>query len=165
MNSADRKPNPTKTNIWSILIAEMLFIILPLIVTGIVLRVRGHLTSLLDSSEWSFAAAILFGQALTKFVSGLVSGKIGLQWQRVVLVFTLVIVIGLVPSLTILTLVLVNEPNSGGTIPQCLRWTQLLFFVLGVGGYVILGGVGELALARTEEVSNSSESGSQPLQK
>ncbi|HZS45220.1 MAG TPA: hypothetical protein VFC63_08980 [Blastocatellia bacterium] len=143
---------PIRVNIWSILIAEMLFVILPLLVTGIVLEYKGQFHTLLDSSEWSFATAILFGQALTKFVSGLVSGKIRLEWQRVILLFTVLIVLGLVPSLMVLTLVLVSESTGLGAMGQGLRLTQMLLFVLGLGGYIVFGGLGEFALARAEEL-------------
>src|ERR1041385_1381352 len=94
------KDDPRTWNIWSILIAEILFIVLPLIVTGIVLFFQDRGRELLITSEWSFATAILFGQALTKYVGGLVTGKIKFQWQRVLLFFAVLVVLGLVPSLT-----------------------------------------------------------------
>jgi len=147
-----KKDNLRTWNIWSILIAEILFIVLPLIVTGIVLFFQNRSHELLVTTEWSFATAILFGQALTKYVGGLVTGRIPFQWQRVVLFFAVLVVLGLVPSLTVLTIALSSGAETAGIVlTKKVIVAQLLLFIIGLGSYVIFGGVGELALSKAEE--------------
>jgi hypothetical protein len=58
-------------------IAEMLFIVLPLIVLGLVFLVQGKTWFLLLSSpEWSFGAAVLM-RSLKKLAKGERHGKVG----------------------------------------------------------------------------------------
>jgi ABC-type polysaccharide transport system permease subunit len=135
------------SNAFSLVGAEFLFILLPFVVSGIVFSYRGEFSRLLYMPEWSLAASVLVGQALVKFISGMLanSGKYTVHWERIALAISFLIVLCLVPSLIILSLVLSADAPSRG-----LAIAQLVMFVIGVGVFFVFGGGGE-ALMRDEE--------------
>jgi len=129
------------------LIAELLFILLPFVVSGIVFSYKGTFTRLLYMSEWSLAASVLFGQGLVKYVSGILHGVIATEGRGkisrevVAVMISITIVFGLVPSLLVLSLVLIaDEPSRG------LAVAQLILFILGLLAYFLLAGIGEDAM-------------------
>jgi hypothetical protein len=123
-------------------LSELLFILLPLLVLTIVLLYKGKTVgALLATPEWSFGAALLFGQTLVKFVSGAAQSR--WVWERVALVVSMIIVLGLAPSLTVLALILSSEPA-----PIALVITQLALFVVGVGVFLWVASAGHYALFR-----------------
>ena len=78
-----------------------------------------------------------------KFVSGIIANKSTYEayWDRVALGISFLIVIGLVPSLIILSLVLVDCLPSGG-----LAVAQIISFAFGVVVYFVFGAGGETLL-------------------
>src|SRR5437868_3723695 len=97
-------------------LAESLFIILPLIVLTIVLLQKGKsVRDLFASPEWSFAGAILMGQTMVKLIYGVYATKrrgVNAEWVAVTVAG--IIVLGLVPSLIVLSLMLTLEAPSTG---------------------------------------------------
>ena len=89
-------------------ITEIMFVGLPLLVLTIVLIYKGQTAEILASPEWSFAAAVLFGQGVVKLV-GTLSEKGGMHGERVALLCTIILVLGLVPSLVVLSLILLSD--------------------------------------------------------
>ncbi|MEA2337747.1 MAG: hypothetical protein QOE82_1754 [Thermoanaerobaculia bacterium] len=105
--------------------SELLFIALPLVVISIVeFHHNGGWTALFNSSEWSFAAAVLFGQAVVKMISVAAGGAIK---ERATFFGALTMVFGLVPSLVVLALILIDKTPTTG-----LRFAQIALFLLGV---------------------------------
>lgn len=124
------------------LVAEVAFATLPLIVVLMVLMHANHSKRVFMSPEWSFGAAILFGQSLVRFVSGLVRGGRAATGP-VALVLALLIVFGLVPALLVLYMTL--QATEAHEDPS--RWLQVfqVFLFLGAGiTYLLLGTIGEL---------------------
>ena len=130
------------------LAAEVLFTILPLLlVFGVLFHVHNS-RRLFTYPEWSFGAAILFGQALVKFVSGLMRGST-VAIGPVVLAVVLIIVLGLAPSLLVLTLTLLSwEPTNVPGPATWLQVVQVILFFLGGLAYMVLGTVGEMYQGR-----------------
>ncbi len=123
------------------LVAEVTFTVLPLFVVLIVLFHAEHSYRLFASPEWSFGAAILFGQALVKFMSGLARGGAAATGP-VALVITLLIVFGLAPSLLILYMTL--QASEEPTFPsRWLQFWQVMSFCSSVAMYLLLGTIGE----------------------
>jgi hypothetical protein len=121
-------------------LSELLFVLLPLLVLTIVFLYKGKTVgALLATPEWSLGSAILFGQTLVKFVSGAAQSR--WAWERVALVVSLIIVLGLAPSLTVLALIL-----SAESVPVALVVTQLAFFVGGVVVFLLVASTGHYAL-------------------
>jgi hypothetical protein len=108
-----------RNRICSGLAAEVAFALLPLLVVLMVVIHTGHSHRLFSSPEWSFGAAILFGQSLVKFVSGIARGGAAARGP-VALFVALLVVFGLVPSLSVLHMTL--ETVETKTDPA--RWQQ-----------------------------------------
>lgn len=133
----------SQTNAYAILGAEFLFILLPFVVSGIVFSHKGDYSKLLRMPEWSLAASVLIGQSLVKFISGMLANRTvyTARWERVAFAISFLIVIGLVPSLIILALVLLEGAESLGlTIAQGVIFGVgvLAFFAFGAGGEALI---------------------------
>jgi len=119
-------------SIW-VAITGILFVILPITVLAIVRFYQGTtFWGLLSSPEWSFGSAILFGRSITNFISAVVKHTGGMVVERLVFLVTVVVVLGLVPSLVILSLILIEPtPQSWLVILQILLFIVSCFiFVL-----------------------------------
>ncbi len=78
--------------------AELLFVLLPMLVLGLDRTFRQHgVSELLTDEEFSFAAAVLFGQSILKYVRG--AGRTGMDGARIAYGAVKMIVFGLMPSL------------------------------------------------------------------
>lgn len=118
---------------WLILLSEYLFIFLPFLVIGIIKIYKSDFSTFFQAADWSFAASILFGQVIVKLVSGSVIHKKS-KWQRVVVLLSFILVLGLVPSLIVLALILID----GGTSSFLVNM-QLVLFTLASGVFFFVG--------------------------
>lgn len=123
------------------LVADVLFIIAPIIVVTMVLLITCHsISEVISSPEWSLASAVLFGLTISKFVAGISRTRPG-SWEVPLLVVTKVMVLGLIPSLVLLTLLLVNR-----TPCLWLGICQILLFLLAIAVFFKVGATSHLAL-------------------
>jgi len=130
-----------RVRIVSGLAAEVAFAVLPLLIV-LLFIVSGELPQIarfFASPEWSFGAAILVGQSLVKFVSGIGKGGSAASGP-VALVISIVLVFLLAPTLFVLFLSLQTESKPS----PWLGLAQVVLFALGAGVYILLGLVGEL---------------------
>ncbi|WP_278183522.1 hypothetical protein [Vibrio misgurnus] len=125
--------NKSSQNAWLILLSEYLFIFLPFLVIGIIKIYKSDFSTFFQAADWSFAASILFGQVIVKLVSGSVIHKKA-RWQRVVVLLSFILVLGLVPSLVVLALVLID-----GGVSSFLVITQLVLFTLASVVFFLVG--------------------------
>lgn len=116
-----------------ILFSEYLFIFLPFLVIGIIKIYKSDFSTFFQAADWSFAASILFGQVIVKLVSGSVIHSKA-KWQRVVVLLSFILVLGLVPSLVVLALILID-----GGISDFLVNMQLTLFVLASAIFFFVG--------------------------
>jgi hypothetical protein len=125
---------------------ELVFAVLPLVVLALVLAyLRKTGLHILSSPEWAFGSAVLFGQAIVRFVSGLIrSGRA--DNEMVALVVSLLLVLGLVPALIVLALVLHASEGSHSEMPHWLIMLQIFQFVGAIIVYLFFGGMGGLWL-------------------
>lgn len=142
MPSEEHATEPSTTDTLLAVVADLLVVLLPL---GVLLLV--HLLAPEDAEEtlftfpeWSFAAAVLFGHTVVKFVSGIVRQGGG-SWERLSFVATAVLVLGFVPSLVVMVLVVTREH-----VPILLAISQLVLLLLGMLTFLVLGGVGHHTL-------------------
>src|ERR1043166_2854153 len=127
------------------MVAESLFVILPLIVLTIVLISKGRgARELFAAPEWSFGSAVLMGQTVVKLVYSIASVKKGRvrNAEFMQLVAAVIIVLGLVPSLIVLSLVLTATTASAG-----LTSFQMALFVLGLLIFLLFGMLAHWMLA------------------
>jgi hypothetical protein len=139
--------------------AELLFVLLPLLVLAIILTFRGDAANILSTAEWSFAAAILFGQGLIRVVRA--TNEHGqFRTEPIVFIAACILVLGLVPSLVILSVFLTNE----GQEPTMLMiLSQLGLFLLSVGSYLFCSMAPGHALGRRKFVAEQEKRQSQTL--
>lgn len=128
---------------WAVLLSEYLFVIVPFVVIAIVKIYSSDFHGFLKAADWSFASSILFGQLLVKMVSGsLIREKV--KWQRVSLLVSVILVFGLIPSLTTLTLVLVSNGGSAFIVNAQIvlfGFSSVCFFWLGSAAQSMIGKV------------------------
>src|SRR5882672_5298110 len=128
------KEEPTLFQMMVYPLGELLLTVLPLIVLAMVgLTLGKGWVHVIQSPEWAFGAAVLFGQTVFKLVAGVIKGGSQL-WEEIGLIVVLVIVAGLVPSLVVLALRLtVDTPTAAMTISQSVLFllSAIVFLVLG----------------------------------
>ena len=124
-----------------ILISELLFTLLPII---IIMIVRGYETKyelIFYNTEWSIMAIILFGQSIVKFSSGISNSQKKFKWQLVSLIISIIIIFGLIPSIIILVINLLDSDKTFST-----HLVQILLFALSVFSYFLIGYLGHKML-------------------
>lgn len=131
---------------------ELLFCLLPLLVLGLTLVfVDKHIMHLLASPEWSFASAILLGQALVRFVFGTTSNRRARQ-KVAALIVSAIIVLELVPALAVLSFTIITHEKGGADqVPGWLVGLQLIIFAMSILTFLAIGGVGEAIAESAEE--------------
>lgn len=130
-----------RNRIFAGLLAEVSFSMLPLIFVSVILANGEHPETIVASPEWTFGAAILFGQTVVKFISGLArygAAAIG----PVAFTIALLIVLGLAPSLLVLTLA-IQAMEARKALSGWLCAAQVILFLASGALYVVLGFVGE----------------------
>lgn len=130
---------------WIVLLTEYLFIILPFIVIAIVKIYSSDFYGFLEAADWSFASSILFGQLLVKMVSGSLTRQ-KVRWQRVSFIIAIILVCGLIPSLTTLTLILVSNGES-----KFIVNTQLVLFALASIMFFWLGSAAQSMMSKSSQ--------------
>jgi len=129
----NKSKEPDTAEVIFFLIREISFVLLPLIVISIVFTIKYGTSKLLYTPEWSFASTLLFGQTIIRLSSA--SAAAGSKIDITTGFMALLIALGLVPSLTLLTLILVLENVSFG-----LMTSQIILFAFAILVYFILGG-------------------------
>jgi len=110
----------------------ILFVMLPLTVLVIVRFYQGStLWGLLGSPEWSFGSAILFGQSIIKSIHATAKLRGNVMVERLKLLVAGLIVFGLVPSLVVLSLILIDS-----TPKNWLVILQILLFIIACLGFI-----------------------------
>ncbi len=142
-HKGEAKKMSERSRIFAGLAAEIVFTILPLLVVLMVSLHGERATHFFAAPEWAFGAAILFGQTLVKFVSGLARGGEAATGP-VALVVALLVVFGLVPSLFVLYITLQVLAADNDNVPgPWLQIFQVVLFWGAVAMYLVLGTVGE----------------------
>ncbi|KXI23215.1 hypothetical protein, partial [Photobacterium sanguinicancri] len=132
--------NKSNQNAWFILLSEYLFIFLPFLVIAIIKIYKSDFSTFFQAADWSFAASILFGQVIVKLVSGSVIHSKA-KWQRVVVLLSFILVLGLVPSLVVLALILIDGGVSNFLVNMQLTlffFASVVFFFVGAAAHAMI---------------------------
>jgi len=125
-------------NLFYVLISEMLFTVLPLIVISIVRSYQCKFELIFYNTEWAMMSIILFGQSIVKFSSGIANSSLKFRWQLVSMIISLIIIFGLIPSIIILIISLLNDEKMFG-----LHFAQITLFILSIITFFIVGYLGQ----------------------
>jgi hypothetical protein len=143
-----------------LVLGEVLFTLSPFIAIWMVFYFRGRsLGDLFSQPEWALAASVLSAQAVVKLVAGLLSlpgGRI-VAWQLFTFLIAVVIIVGIIPSLIVLSFILSSENE----VPAKLIHWQVFCFCVGLFFFVSCHYTGEAlrAWGRFWEVTEFSRSG------
>lgn len=129
-------------------LAEWFFAMLPLLVVTIVMTHLGQSSRVLESAEWAFGASILAGQALVRFVGGVVRVK-KLSIDRVLLGISAILVFVVVPANIILALVVMAEASSQH-ISSLLASAQAGLFLLSSVLFILVASFAHLWTRRAD---------------
>ncbi|HZY37256.1 MAG TPA: hypothetical protein VFE53_11435 [Mucilaginibacter sp.] len=126
----------------SAILAELCFIILPFIVILIVNFTKGEESKLLQTSDWALAATLLYGQTIVKMIMGVASQAHEFHYQNWGFISALIIVFGLVPSITVLTIFQIYSRLSAWLVI-----IQFMLFGIAIIVFVIFGTIGQILFA------------------
>ena len=124
-----------------ILSSEFLFTLLPIVILVMVRLFQNDFQSIFYNTEWTVIAIILFGQSVVKFSSGISNTNEQVRWQFVALIISLIIIFGLVPSVIILILNLINTEIHFG-----MYIAQFIIFLISCFVFFIVGSIGQKML-------------------
>jgi len=136
-----------------IVAAELAFLLGPFVVIGLAYLYKGDLRNVLYTPYWSLASSVLIGQALIRFVIRLLQSNAhdpAISWEKVTLIFSLLIVLGLIPSVLVLLLVLISTQPS-----LYLGVAQLILFVFAFSLYLALGSTAQDMMSYTTSTDES----------
>lgn len=125
-------------NLFYVLISEMLFTVLPLIVISIVRSYQCKFELIFYNTEWAMMSIILFGQSIVKFSSGIANSSLKFRWQLVSMIISLIIIFGLIPSIIILIINLLNDDKMFS-----LHIAQIALFIISILTFFIVGYLGQ----------------------
>ena len=125
-----------KKALWSTIV-EVLFVFLPFIILSIVYMNQGKFSEIFSISEWSFASSILAGQTIIKITHGFSRQKM-LRFHIFLGILAMILIFILLPSMTILILILTSSPVSNG-----LLLAQLILFIISLLTFIIVGGAAQ----------------------
>lgn len=126
-----------------VILSEISFILLPLVIFLFVHLVTERKTPFYELSEWSFASIVMFGQSIVKFSQSLAKTKIKIRWQWVALILTVIIILGLVPSVAILIILLTDSASTG--------WIYFIQGVIFIFAVLVMYNIGGLSVMYDSE--------------
>jgi hypothetical protein len=120
------------------LLAELCFFLLPFIVISIIDLTKGEWIKLIQTADWALASTLLFGQTIVKLVMGVAAREQSFPHQMYGLLTALIIVLGLVPSITILTIFQIYSELS-----ITLVIVQFILLAAAVATFLVFGTIGQ----------------------
>jgi len=125
-----------------IIISEILFAILPIIVIISILTVTSeNRLSIFTSADLSFISVFFFGQTIVKLFSGVSKSQTKKNWQLIILIVSIIIIIGLIPSVIWLCIIYLEIYKI-----KVIYALQIIWFCISLFIYFIIGKVGQMYL-------------------
>jgi len=128
-----------KDKTFLIILSELIFTFFPLLIASILICFKKNYSEIITNSDWSYISIILFGQTIIKFFSGVAQNNNQKSLPVLLVILTLILMFGLVPSVTILILLEISNDK-----PLWLIISQWLFVVVSVGAFCTIGHIGQL---------------------
>lgn len=121
------------------IIAELCFMFLPFVVILIINLTKGDWAKLLQTSDWALAATLLFGQTIVKMMMGVASQEHSFNYQLFGLITALIIVFGLVPSITVISIFQISPKLSTGLVV-----VQFILLGASISVFIVFGTIGQV---------------------
>jgi hypothetical protein len=133
-----------------VIISEILFAILPIVaIVSIIIVTSEEYSSIFTRSEFSFISVFFFGQTLVKLISGVSRSKAVKNWQIIMLFVSLIIILGLVPSVVWLCIIFLGIHKY-----NFIYILQFIWFLFSLFTYFIIGKVGQMYIDEENEKSS-----------
>jgi len=150
MDSDEKTKKDEERSAKTVTASELLFILAPLVILFFFRAIGGQLSGLLRWPEWSYSSVILFGQAIVKLASGISKAAVPQRWQFTTLLFSLLVLFGLVPPALMLGVI-----HMSPDFPLVVVILQIVWFVLSIAAFMTVGSVAQILIDRFP--SDSSE--------
>ncbi len=131
-----------------VIYGEIFFALLPFIIIAFASIQNRDILTLWYGSELSLAAIILSGQALMRFVSGLIKFEGKKHWERA---SCWILVVLFLPIICLLDFSVLRFADNPSTFFYVL---QIVLFLLSLFVYIIFGGAGQLLLSASRQHRN-----------
>jgi hypothetical protein len=131
-----KKTIKEEKQVYGYLIGELSFIILPFLVMTLIYLDKNNLDRIFEEPSWSLTAAVLYGQSIIKMIHTVVKASMkgmAIKHYNVGALISLQILLGLVPSLVILSLIYNHD-----VVPIWLIILQMIVFVLSIISYCLV---------------------------
>ena len=122
-----------------IVYGEVAFFILPFFIILVVAHRKNDLDLILHSPDWSLGSMMVVGQALVRFVAGLIKDSGKKSWEASYL-WIIALLFLVLFFLTNYILQLGEPPKPIGSL------FQVCFFFISIVIYLIFGGIGQILL-------------------
>ena len=123
----------------SAILAEICFMFLPFVVILIINLTKGDWERLIQTSDWALVATLLLGQTIVKIIMGVASQEHSFNYQFFGLIAALIIVFGLVPSITVIAIFQFSAKLSTGLVV-----IQFILLGLSIITFIIFGTLGQV---------------------
>ena len=122
---------------------ELSFVLLPMLVLSVIKAEDGSFMSIFSISDWSFASSVLLGSGILKLING-VSQATSYNVFAVRVLVSINIVFFLVPSLVVLTLIVISQKNNYTS--DFLIVSQALLFVASLIVFCLYSFIGSYGI-------------------
>jgi hypothetical protein len=102
----------------------------------IVFLYQGKIRNIFSNPEWALASSVMFGQSIIKCIHIIGNYRGGFQPYNTGLAISLIILLGLIPSLTIFTLILIAD-----TVPLWIIISQIIIFLITLIVFFLFNGL------------------------
>jgi high-affinity K+ transport system ATPase subunit B len=119
-------------------VVDLIFTFLPVLVLILIRILTSSWGSIFLRSDWSYISMILFGQSIIKIFIGISENRNKKKTIDIILCISMLIALGLVPSIIILVLIEMGEKHN------ILTMAQLIWLVIAVASYLIFGTLGNI---------------------
>lgn len=134
-------------------IGEIVFILLPFIVMTIIYVYENKLITILKEPEWSLASSVMFGQSIIKIIHCMTRNsfmeKKTIYEYNLGAALAIFIVLGLVPSLIVLSLIFISNNT-----PEWLIVFQIILFITAL---IVFTTINRLQVQLEEEVEEKTK--------
>jgi high-affinity K+ transport system ATPase subunit B len=119
-------------------VVDLIFTFLPVFVLILIRILTSSWGNIFLRSDWSYISMILFGQSIIKIFIGISENSNKKKTVDIILYISLLIALGLVPSIIILVLIEMGAKHNALTI------AQIIWLMIAIASYFTFGTLGNI---------------------